>query len=356
MGAAEEMEAFKKVFDRELERYFSLLIKNIKKEDVIAGRALGFVRDIVLAGGKRIRPMLALKAYESFGGKNKKAMMKVAIAIELIHVYLLIHDDICDRSATRHGKKTLHLVMADCARKMFGKSEVEHHGISLAIIIGDLLCAEAFKLIYQSGLDSGRIDGIGAYFQQVVSQTCLGQVQELSLQSSTIAARSDVMRVYLNKTAKYTFEGPLHVGAIAVGSGDKKTLNNLSACALPMGVAYQMQDDLLSLFVSEKKSGKSNVSDIKEGKQTMLVFETRKRANIAQCKKFDSLLGKLDISKKEADEFRGIIKNTGALEAVKAEIDGYLEEAARQAELLNANEKLKIFLADLAGYLAGREI
>ncbi len=356
MGVLEEMGVFKKIFDRELERYFSSLIKNIKKEDALTGRALECVRDIALAGGKRIRPMLAFKSYEAFGGKDKKAFMKVAIAIELIHIYLLIHDDICDRSDSRHGKKTLHVAITESVCSKLGAAEAVHFGISMAVIVGDLLCAEAFKLISQSGLDLKKKDGIGAYFQKIISQTCVGQAQEFSLQLQRNAKYEEIMKIYLNKTAKYTFEGPLHMGAIASGKGDKQALKKLSAYALPMGVAYQMQDDLLSIFVPERKSGKSNISDIQEGKQTLLVLETRKRASAIECKKFDSLLGKADITKKEAGEFRGIIKSTGALEAVKGEIDDYFGEAARQARLLKADKKLKMFLAGLTGYLAGREL
>lgn len=351
MGVTEEMGAFKKVFDKELARYFSSLIIKTKKEDAATGRALEHVRDITLAGGKRIRPMLTLKAYEAFGGKNKKAFKKVAVAIELVHVYLLIHDDICDRSATRHGKKTLHQVFV---KK--DSDETRHYGESMAIIVGDLLYAQAVKLIAESGLEVTITNKIISFMQDVVTRTVVGQVQDLAIQNSGKARKRNIMDMYINKTARYTFEGPLHMGMIAAGCNDEKTYVASSAYSRAIGIAFQMQDDMLGIFGNGQKTGKSTISDIQEGKQTMLVAEARLRISKDSRKKIDSLLGKADLTKDEAEEFRAIVKNSGALEAIKKEVDSYLEEAVRQAGFLMASDKLKEFLSDLAGYLAGREV
>jgi geranylgeranyl diphosphate synthase type I len=345
----------KVAINRELEHYFDIAIADAKKEDRLIAEALMQTKKITLAGGKRIRGTLLCQAYFSVGGKEKKKILKVAAAIELVHMFLLIHDDIMDRGNLRHGQETVHKLFADKKRKNIFASEADHFGNSVAIITGELLYVMANKIIADAGFDYKATVAVLAKLQSIVGTTIFGQSQDIGIAYNKNVTEKEVLAMYKNKTARYTFEGPLHMGAILTGTSDKKTLGIFSRYALPLGIAFQIQDDILGVFGSTKKIGKSTFSDIEEGKKSLIVVKAFKFASIFQRKQLKSILGKKNLTQKEIKIFQNIIMSTGALNYAKGLASKQFTQGKKEIEKAVLFPKEKKFFIELVEYLEKRE-
>ncbi len=345
---------FKKGIDREIKSYFDSTIKDVSRRDFLMSEALKNVRSMVLAGGKRLRPALMYQSYLGAGGQEKKKMLKTSVSVELIHFFLLIHDDIMDRDDKRHGKDTIHFAYDKIARKMFSQSDSAHFGNSMAIIIGDMVGALGNQVIYISDFNPALVVKALHKLQDVVSCTVIGQAKDLFIQSRGKASEKEVLEMYEYKTAKYTFEGPLHLGAI-LGGADKNTLAGITKFSIPLGIAFQIRDDILGLFGSEKKIGKPVGSDIKEGKQTILLVKAREKSNKEQKKILENILGKKDISAEEIRTFQKIISETGALDYAQNLMAKLIAKSKKEMEKTGLNSQSKEFLLALADYMGNRE-
>lgn len=356
MNFKQELAKLKVDIDKEIERQFNMAIIDAKKEDNLIVDALEHAKKIALAGGKRIRGALACQAYFGLGGKEKRKILKVATAIELVHLFLLVHDDIIDRGDLRHGKETIHKIFTKKYTKNIAPAKAAHFGDSMAIIAGEMLHVIANKIILEAGFSPQETTRALLQLQKVVATTIIGQSQDIAIEYNKKVTKEDVLAMYANKTARYTFEGPLHVGAILAGCSDKKTLQALSQYSLPLGIAFQIQDDVLGVFGNEQKIGKSVASDIEEGKQSLLVVLAREFASKEQRKQLDAILGKKDISKKEIATFQNILKMAGSLEYCQKEAGEYIRNAKTEIEKIIMKKDAKDFLIGLAQYLEGREI
>ena len=345
----------KVAIDRELEYYFDVAIADAKKEDRLIVEALIQTKKIALAGGKRIRGALLCQAYFGVGGKERKKILKIAAAIELVHMFLLIHDDIIDRGGSRHGEETLHKMLSLKKKKYNLKNDGEHFGISEAIIVGDLLYAIANKIITEAGFNPKLSMQSLTKLQSIVETTIIGESQDILISYKKNATEKEVLQMLDNKTAKYTFEGPLHMGAILGGCNNQKTLNLLSRYAIPVGIAFQIQDDILGVFGNEKKMGKSVASDIEEGKQTIMVVKAFKSASISEWKQLSYILGKKKLTKREIKTFQDIIKSTGSLNYAKNLASELFSQGKKEIEKSPLFSKEKKFFIELVDYLENRE-
>lgn len=346
----------KKAIDKQIESYLDAAIKDAQKKDPLIALALEQIRKIALAGGKRIRGALLCQAYFGFGGKDKRKILKAAAAIELVHLFLLVHDDIIDRGETRHGQETLHKMLAKKYQKKYGKDKARHFGDSMAIIAGDMLYAMANRIIIEAGFEDGAALLALAKLQSVVNLTIIGQSQDINIAYNDEFKEKDVLAMYENKTARYTFEGPLHIGALLAGCNDKKSLDALSCYAIPLGIAFQIQDDILGVFGEEKKTGKSAASDIEEGKKTLLVVKALSKASPMEIKKISAIFGKDNLAKKEIKAFQELLVSTGSLEYNKDLAAQYFAAGKNEIEKTIILPEAKKFLIGLAQYLEKREI
>ncbi|NTW27186.1 MAG: polyprenyl synthetase family protein [Candidatus Moranbacteria bacterium] len=356
MNFQQTLGGLKTAIDKELEHHFNIAIAQAREKDLLIAEALAHTKTIALAGGKRIRGALLCQAYFGLGGKDKKKILKAAVAIELVHLFLLVHDDIIDRGELRHGKATLHKMLEKKYRKKMTVDEAAHFGESIAIIVGGMLYAIANKIILEAGFSTDDAVKALTQLQKIVSLTIIGQSQDIAIEYSKDALQEDVLTMYENKTARYTFEGPLFVGAMLAGSSDKKTFASLSAYAMPLGIAFQIQDDILGVFGSEKKIGKSVASDIEEGKQSLLVVKAREFATSVQKKRLNEILGTKNLTQKEIAEFQNILKTTGSLQYAQDLATQYLVEGKKEIEKIILLPAAKKFLLGLVAYLEGRDI
>lgn len=356
MDIKKELGKFKKRIDPEIEKVLNKAILDSKDEGKLITDSLKQVKKIVLSGGKRLRPALMYWGYKGVGGKNDKEILKTAVSIELIHIFLLIHDDVIDNDPKRHGVETIHHRYEKIGRVFPGIGEnARHFGNSMGIIVGDIISAIGNQVIYKSKFSTDLIVKALNRLQSIVSVVAVGEAQDVIIEYRRKASEKEVMDMYRNKTAKYTIEGPLHLGAI-LGGADESVLKGITEFSVPIGVAFQIQDDILGIYGSEKKIGKPVGSDIREGKQTILVVKALKNANVSQKRKLELFLGKEDITKKEVEEFRNLIIETGALDYARNLAQKLINEGKNQVEKLKFNRETKEYLLAIADYMTDRDI
>ncbi|HAV11831.1 MAG TPA: hypothetical protein DCX32_04830 [Candidatus Moranbacteria bacterium] len=346
---------FKEKIDKEIEVFLDGKILEISKDDEWVAEGMKYVKDLVLAGGKRIRPALMYWGYKAAGGEDEEKIMKACVGIELVHIFLLIHDDIIDRSERRHGLETVNLWGERKGRKMFERGDIRRFGYSMATILGDCVYAWANQAILEAKLDPQNTLKAMSYLQDIVSLTVVGQSQDLVIEYKLEANEDEISQMYRNKTAKYTFEGPLHLGALLAGA-DKKVLKSFSSYGVPIGIAFQIQDDILGVFGSEEKLGKSTASDIMEGKKTILTAKVFSDGSIFQQERLQYLLGRKDINSEEINEFQEIVMDSGALKYAKQKAEKYAEQGKSEIEKAPIDEEARQFLIGAANYIINREI
>lgn len=352
MSTEDRLADLKNKIDEESKLFFDNKIRRIKdqeKPDELL-EMVENLRDFILRSGKRIRPILFYCGYVIAGGKDKKEVLKTAISIELIHSYLLIHDDVIDQDDFRHGDLSMHCkYKKNCENK-----NPKHFGISMAIIIGDLASTLGYEILTDSNFPLNLKTEAIKKLNQTVSNTITGEALDVILAEDSNVKIGKIIEMQKYKTAKYTIEGPLHLGAVLAGADDE-FLKSLSKFAIPLGVAFQIQDDIIGIFGDEKKIGKPVGSDIKEGKKTLLIAKAVREANDKQKEILTNLLGSAKISLKEIEEVRDIITKTGSLEYSQKIASELIKVSKKHLEEIEILPQHKEFLNDLADFIVKRE-
>ncbi|MBZ9571905.1 polyprenyl synthetase family protein [Patescibacteria group bacterium] len=310
MEIKRELDYLKKEIDERLKLYFEKKIKETKKISPIISKMVADIGEFILRGGKRIRPIFFHYGYLAAGGKNKKEILDASLSIEIIHNYILIHDDIIDRDEFRRGKPTIHQKYKKIYRKI--SKEAKHLGISAGIVTGDLTSLFGYEILTKSKFpESLKLKALER-LSQILIDVFIGEILDVFLGISRQLKKDEIFKILEYKTARYTIEGPLHLGAILAGA-DQRLLKELTDYAIPLGIAFQIQDDILGIFGDKKKTGKPLGSDLKEGKQTLLIFKAKKSTNQKQRKIIDRALGNPHLTKNQLEKVREIIIKTGSL-------------------------------------------
>lgn len=356
MNIDDHLAELKKQIDAELGKFFELKIAQAKSENKPAElvEMINNLKKFTLNSGKRIRPILFYFGYVLAGGKNKAEALKTSIAIELAHSYFLIHDDIIDRDNFRHGDLSMHYKYEKSFADRLEEKNLKHFGTSMAILAGDLASTFGYEVLVNSSFSSDlKIKAISR-LNYIVVNTIAGEALDVALVEYSNVKIDRIFEMQKYKTAKYTIEGPLHLGAILAGANEK-FLESLSNFAVPAGIAFQIQDDIIGIFGDEKKIGKPVGSDIKEGKKTLLISKVLEKADDNQRQALNSALGNENISIEEVNKVRDIIIKTGSLEFSKTKARELVKDAKKSLEDLNISKENKKFLNDLADFIAGRE-
>ncbi|MSU60619.1 MAG: polyprenyl synthetase family protein [Candidatus Staskawiczbacteria bacterium] len=344
--------SLQKIIDQKLELFFNGKIKAAKNLSPFLVSNIKEKRNFVMNGGKRLRPILLYYGYIAAGGKNKKAIMDACIFIELIHGYLLIHDDIIDQDDQRRGMATLHRQYEALYKKLARQSG--HLGVSLAIVAGDMLSTYGYDILGRSSFpDAQKIKAL-AELNSILSDATTGQTLDILYSTNATVELKDILKVFEYKTAKYTIEGPLRLGAILAGA-NQKMINLLSRYALPLGIAFQIQDDILGMFGNKKKTGKAIDSDIKQNKKTLLILQAKKLASVAQKKTLAQALGNQHLKNAQVEAVRNIIKETKSLEYSQRLSEKLVNQSKQSIEKSNLSREVKAFLIELANYIISRE-
>ncbi|MDR3559729.1 MAG: polyprenyl synthetase family protein [Candidatus Pacebacteria bacterium] len=350
------LENYKKKVEPLLVRYFDAKIEQASKVDALAEEAVRMIADFTLAAGKRIRPALVYYGYLAAGGREVENIIEASIGIELAHTFLLIHDDIIDKDARRHGVSTLHERYKKIGRRLNFKKDAVHFGNSMAMLAGDMANAMANEIIFNSQFSPEVIVRALDKLQEIVYTIVPGEMLDLILETRGRATEVEVLRMYEGKTASYSFEGPLHLGSLMAGKENGNMLKDFSAYAYPVGKAFQIKDDIIGLFGSEKKIGKPVGSDIIEGKETLLVVKTRELGNRNQRAIIRKYLGKKDIKKPELEEFQMAVRESGSLDYAEKLADSFIQESLAVLDGINVRStEAEVFLRGMAEYMMTRE-
>lgn len=355
MEALELLKKYKKTVDPCLKKYFEHRVKQAGKIDPLAKEAVKIIADFTLSGGKRIRPALVYYGYLAMGGKPGIEIIEASMGIELTHSFLLIHDDIIDRDETRHGTVTVHEQYKKIGKKIAPKKDSVHFGTAMAMVAGDMAAAMANEIIFNAKFPPEIIIKALDKLQDIVYVTIPGEMLDVVLEMKGSASEEEILRMYEGKTSRYTFEGPLHLGALFFGAGASE-LKHFSDYAIPLGKAFQIQDDILGVFGDEKKIGKPVGSDIIEGKQTILISKVLEKGNREQKNIIKKYLGKKDLSENELETFRRAIRESGSLEYSRDLSEKLVNESLRALDKIEfKNEEARIFLEGIARYIIERE-
>ncbi|MFO7711363.1 MAG: polyprenyl synthetase family protein [Candidatus Woesearchaeota archaeon] len=285
------------------------IFSGIDVKDPSVVRMVDAIREFCLRGGKRIRPQLAMLSYKELGGKDEDSMLNVAAVLEMVHAYLLVHDDIMDESRLRRGKPTVHEYY----------NEFHENGVHMGMLAGDTLVFIAYKALLRSGFSAEKTLAVSQLITDVLLQTCYGQA--IDYEKIKPVDKERVLEMYRLKTSVYSIEAPLLCGALlADASQDFK--DSLSAFAEPLGIAFQIQDDLLDIF-PQSQTGKARFGDLREGKHTLLVWYVM---NHGDAQTFEKHLG-TDMDEKTGELLAEIIESSGAKSYAENKIDELYKQA-----------------------------
>ncbi|AXE81908.1 geranylgeranyl diphosphate synthase [Streptomyces atratus] len=289
----------------------------------------------LLTGGKRLRSLLCLYGWQAAGATgDMTAAVRAAASLELFQVFALVHDDVMDDSDIRRGRPSAHRALATAYTDSGGPgSRAEAHGLGAAVLLGDLALVWSDELLRTADLSPERLAQVLPLVAEMRSEVMYGQLLDLQTTGRLTGDVDTALHVIRYKTAKYTIERPLHIGAAAAGA-TPPVLDACTGFGIPLGEAFQLRDDLLGVFGDPAKTGKPILDDLREGKATVLMALAVQRASTAELKTLRELVGRSDLNDEHAAAVRTILNSTGARQTVEEMIT--TRRAAALAALDNA--------------------
>ncbi len=310
------------------------------------------VGQLVVNGGKRLRPALVYYAYQACGGPSDEEVLPLALSTELLHTYLLIHDDIMDHAEVRRGQPAAHVRFRNAHRSRGLHGDAQDFGHSVAILLGDLAHTWAVELASRAG---AALPEVARCFAAMSEEVIGGQYLELLVAQRRAASEAELTRVLRLKSGCYTAERPVQLGALLAGA-DPAVIAELSRYGSAVGEAFQLQDDLLGMFGNAETVGKPVGDDLREGKFTFLIHHALAAATTGQRETLEAALGNPGVTAEEVSRVQDILQETGARAAVERMIGERLETARRALEGLDGlRSEGRLFLQGMVEYLRERE-
>ncbi|MEP9380950.1 polyprenyl synthetase family protein [Nocardioides sp. KR10-350] len=287
---------------------------------------------VSVAGGKRFRAAFCHWGHRAVepAPDDEEALVRACAALELLHASALVHDDLMDDSDTRRGRPATHRALEAEHRAAGWSGPPGSYGAAGAILLGDLLQAWADELLRGAGFAVAPTAAALSLFDRTRTEVIAGQFLDISVQARGSADVDAAMTVLRYKSAKYSVERPLHIGAALAGASEEQ-LAALSAYGLPLGEAFQLRDDLLGVFGDPDATGKPAGDDLVEGKRTVLVALALDAAKPADAARLDAGLG-TSLDQTEVAELRRVIRDSGAEAQVEEAISAL---AARSLSALD---------------------
>ncbi len=332
MDVLEYLESKKEMIDEEIDR---ILPRGIEPEELV-----GASRHLVEAGGKRMRPVLTLTSAKAVGGKEEEVLTSAA-AIEILHTFTLVHDDIMDKDESRRGATSVHVAWDE----------------PMAIIAGDALFAKVFQAlsrnIKEGNFSADEATEVFDTVSRASLQICQGQALDMKFGKGEDVKESDYLEMVRLKTG-VLIEAATRVGA-TLGGGTSEEIEALAEYGKLVGIAFQIHDDLLGVVGDQEKVGKPIGSDIKEGKKTYLAVHALQEADGEERKFLFDILSKRGGTDEEVEKVLRIYEETGAVESAKKKSRELVEKAKSELEILPDSEA-KNFLLKIADFSVEREL
>lgn len=315
--------------DRALADFLARQRERICAADPAASPLADAVESFVLTGGKRLRPAFAYWGYRAAGGADSDELVATVAALELVQASALIHDDVIDDSDTRRGEPSMHRRFAGHHRAGGWHGTPEAFGTAAAILLGDLCLIWSDELLDAGGLPAATLARAQPIFHDMRTEVTVGQYLDVLTQATGDTTVERALTVARLKSAKYTVEQPLLLGAALAGA-PPAVASAFSDYGLPLGEAFQLRDDVLGVFGDPARTGKPAGDDLREGKRTYLVAAACEAADPATRDTLTGGLGDPALDEAGVQELREIIVKTGALDRTEARITE-LTDAALEA-------------------------
>lgn len=284
---------------------------------IVAGAADAY--HVLTSDGKKIRASLVKLGYDacrhsgSPTPRGEKDLLRAAASVEVLHNAFLIHDDIVDNSSLRRNVPTVHRRYAEASRRRFASDlEALEYGRAIALNFGDKGQALAQDLLISSGFPTDVLLRGVTLLSEVTIQTVMGQLLDVEHIKIEDLAEDLVLRIHQYKTAHYTIMLPLLLGA-TLADAPATVLEHIRGFAVPIGIAFQIQDDILGLFGDEQELGKPVDSDIKEAKKTLLFVHAYEAANEEDRAFLRVAHGNVGLTGDAVARVRRIVRESGAL-------------------------------------------
>ncbi|HPF95346.1 MAG TPA: polyprenyl synthetase family protein [bacterium] len=340
------LSTFKDVFDTRLEKYLDSKLAQLKKQvdDKTINDLFSHTKKIVMNGGKRVRPYMAALSFEAYGGKLNESVWRVLLGIELFHAFALVHDDIMDLGTDRHGTPTIHEFAKQTFKKQKRIGDLQHISQSHGILIGDMLFVWANECIFnQSKLDRNILIALQQIYTEMNQEVMLGQMLDVDGMARATVDDSHVLLKTSMKTAGYTFVQPLRMGWALAGS-PKKFASFAESFGRPLGIAFQIQDDLLDLIGTAEELGKQPFSDLRDGQHTLFSQYIFTNGTKKQKETLRSFM-RSSIDKKNAESVFALFEESGAFEMITKKMNDYFKKAEKAIRLSGLSiEKQKGFI------------
>lgn len=324
---------------------------------------VGFAQDL-LTGGKRLRAQFCYWSWAGYAlariseqqlESQTRGIIGIAAALEMFHGAALVHDDLLDQSDTRRGMLAVHRRFEQLHGENGFAGDPERFGVAGSVLVGDLMLAwssELFGLAVASAVDAERENRCRDEFSQMRFEVMAGQYLDILEENAAPLRSAQEMllranRVMLYKTAKYSLEAPLLIGA-AFGGANSDELHALSSFGIPLGMAFQLRDDLLGVFGDPAVTGKPAGDDLREGKRTVLIGLTLELLQPSVAKIFGELLGQPDLAPEQLEFLQQAIVDSGARDRAESMIEEYSRQALDTLESIRMDSHAKQQLSALA--------
>lgn len=341
--------------EAELTRFLEARRAGSAEIDPAFAEATSALVDFVLCGGKRIRPTFAWWGWRGAGGSpgspEAAAVLRAISALELIQACALIHDDLMDASATRRGRPTVHIDFARRHVDAGWRGHPARFGAAAAILLGDLALVWADDMLRAAGLAQPALNRAAAPWEAMRTEVLGGQFLDVLHQSTGDTSTRAALRIDRFKTAAYTVERPLHLGAAIAGAGPE-LVAAYRRYGADVGVAFQLRDDLLGVFGDPAVTGKPAGDDLREGKRTLLLALAAElagqRGARAAWTTIEAAVGDPDLDADGVDRIRMLLTELGAVQAVEQRIAALTGSGLDALSTVEIDEPAASRLADLA--------
>ena len=286
-------------------------------------------RHIVKAGGKRLRPAVLLTSTEAVGGKQSDAI-PAAVAVELMHTFTLVHDDIMDNDPVRRGLPAVHTVWGEAG----------------GILAGDTLYSKAIEIITEADNDPARLLKASNILSKICVGVCEGQWLDIAFENQDSVSKEEYLEMIEKKTA-ILFGAAAQIGAV-VGGAEESVSQAMYDFGRLVGLGFQIYDDVLDLVMPEEILGKRQGSDIFEGKRTLLMIHATEKGAIPRA------FGKGSGTKEDIEEAIQVLTDSGSLAYVKELAVGFVEDGKAKLDILPDSDA-KQLLKDMADYMLYRD-
>jgi len=334
---------------RNIERELKNLARDIDKRyclNTISPIISRNIAEFILRPGKRIRPLLFVLGYLGFAKKPAPpGLYASSLCMELLHDFMLVHDDIIDKSDLRRGRPSMHSMLK---KHISGNKNVKFSGEDLAIVIGDVIYAMAIDTIMIIRENPLRKEKALKQFVRAAMYTGSGEFIELLCGTKGLnnITKEDIYKIYDYKTAYYTFACPLSIGATLAGAKPDQ-IRAITKYGIYLGRAFQIKDDILGMFGDEEKIGKSILTDLQEAKKTILIWHAYNHSSEETKRAMERIFAKKTVAASDLKTMRELIASPGSLRFAKQEVSIL---ASKAANLIGSSKMMKRYKDFLCHY------